>query len=366
LLSENISGDPTTANNGALSYVLDPAGNRVSLTSTLAVLPDQSFSYDPDDRLLTDTYDANGNTLTSGGNTFAYDFEDRLTQSDTSVQMAYDGDGNRIVRTQGGSTTRYLVDNLTPTGYAQVAEEVVGGAVVAQYTYGSSRISQNRGGILSYYGYDGGSSVRELFSDTGAVTDNYAYDAFGNTVVQTGSTVNEFLYRGEQSDSALGMYDLRARYYDPRKGRFLTADKSDAEASAPCDCGIRQTVVLEPTHNLFEYADADPVDRQDPSGFDDIFAYEASSTPGVQSHHIIEQRLQPYLIETESKLVCILEAAVALAIPDHQQITSAFRAAFPYKKPGAPPNCYTEAQVMAAIYVVYKNNPAIIQFMNKR
>lgn len=97
MLSENITGDPTAANNGALSYVLDPVGNRLSLTSTLAALPNQTFTYDSDDRLSADTYDANGNTLASGGNTFAYDFENRLIQFGSLVQMTYDGDGNRVV-----------------------------------------------------------------------------------------------------------------------------------------------------------------------------------------------------------------------------------------------------------------------------
>ena len=67
LLSENITGDPTATNNGALSYVLDPVGNRTSLTSTLATLSNQTLTYDADDRLSNDTYDANGNTLTSAG-----------------------------------------------------------------------------------------------------------------------------------------------------------------------------------------------------------------------------------------------------------------------------------------------------------
>jgi hypothetical protein len=119
-----------------------------------------------EDRLASDSSDANGNTLTSGGHSFSYDFEDRLTQFDASVQMTYNGDGNRVVRAQGGSTARYLVDDLTPTGYAQVTEEVASGTVAAQYTYGSRRISQNRAGAVSYYGYDAGGSVRQLFSDT--------------------------------------------------------------------------------------------------------------------------------------------------------------------------------------------------------
>ena len=41
-------------------------------------------------------------------------------------------------------TTRYLVDDLNPTGYLQVLEEVVGGAVQTRYTYGTSIVSQTR------------------------------------------------------------------------------------------------------------------------------------------------------------------------------------------------------------------------------
>ena len=87
--------------------------------------------------------------------------------------------------------------------------------------------------ITDYYSYDAGNSVRQLFSDTGAITDTYDYDAFGNTVARTGSTVNEFLYRGEQFDSALGLYYLRARFYIPRTGRFLTADGYENPQSSP-------------------------------------------------------------------------------------------------------------------------------------
>jgi YD repeat-containing protein len=106
LLTENITGDPTATNKGSLAYSLDPVANRLSLTSTVAALTNQSSTNDAADRLASDTYDANGNTLSSSGNMFSYDFGDRLTQLNATVQMAYDGDGNRVVRTQSGSTTR--------------------------------------------------------------------------------------------------------------------------------------------------------------------------------------------------------------------------------------------------------------------
>jgi hypothetical protein len=112
--------------------------------------------------------------------------QDRLSR--VQLQIVYDDDGNRVSETAGSVTTKYLVDELTPTGYAQVDEEIVNGSVSAQYTYGLMRISQNRSGAVSYFGYDGSGSVRQLLNGTGAVT---ASDASGNTAVQSGSTTEQ-------------------------------------------------------------------------------------------------------------------------------------------------------------------------------
>src|SRR5262249_21333977 len=93
LMSETISGDPVSANNGSLTYVLDAEGNRQVRSSTLAALAAQSFTFDANDRLASDAYDNNGNTLVSAGNTYTYDFEDRLTSvNNGAVMMIYDGD----------------------------------------------------------------------------------------------------------------------------------------------------------------------------------------------------------------------------------------------------------------------------------
>jgi hypothetical protein len=106
------------------------------LTSTIPSLPGSiSYSYDANDRLSTDNYDNNGNTISSGGPTNIYDFENRML-THGAVTMVYDGDGNRVGETAGGVTTSYLVDTLNPTGYSQVLDEVVGGAVTKTYAYG--------------------------------------------------------------------------------------------------------------------------------------------------------------------------------------------------------------------------------------
>ena len=163
----------------------------------------------------------------------------------------------------GGVTTRYLVDDLNPTGYAQVVEELVGGAVQRTYTYGLQRINQsqlvNGTWTPSFYGYDGLGSVRALADATGAVTDTYDYDAWGNSVNTTGTTANVYRYRGEQYDADLNLYYLRARYFNPLTGRFLTRDPEEGDLQDP------------PSLHRYMYAADDPVNQADPTGMD--YAY---------------------------------------------------------------------------------------------
>jgi RHS repeat-associated protein len=185
--------------------------------------------------------------------TYGYDFEDRMTIAG-AVTMVYDGDGNRASRTAGGVTTRFLVDDLTPTGYAQVAEELVSGAVTVRYTHGIQRISQSRAGVTHFYGYDGGGTVRQLTDTAGAVTDTYTYDAFGVLIGGTGSTANAYRYRGEQWDASVGMYYLRSRFLNPATGRFLSADTYSGYDAGP------------KTLHRYSYAESDPVNKVDPSG----------------------------------------------------------------------------------------------------
>ena len=58
-----------------------------------------------------------------------------------------------------------------------------------------------------------------------AVTHRYHYDAFGNLIEESGSVVeNPFRFDGRPYDPDIGLYDFRARWYDPRQGRFTTRD----------------------------------------------------------------------------------------------------------------------------------------------
>jgi RHS repeat-associated protein len=239
-------------------YMYDLVGNRTMLTSTIPSLPGSiMYSYDGNDRLSTDTYDNNGNTTVSGGVTNTYDFENRML-AHGSVTMVYDGDGNRVSEKVGSVTTKYLVDTLNPTGYSQVLDEVVGTTVKKVYTYGLQRISENQVSgstwTPTFYGYDGHGNVRFLTSSTGTVGNTYQYDAFGMPVASTGTTLNTYLYSGERFDSNLGLYHLRARYYNQATGRFETMD--------PYWGTIRNPATLP----RYYYTANNPTNFADPSG----------------------------------------------------------------------------------------------------
>jgi len=262
LTNEAVSLDPHSKN-GSVAYGLDPVGNRLSQTATLPGISTGTFAYSSDDQLSTETYDNNGNTLSTGGSTFTYDFENRLkSMNNGAVTVQYDGDGNRVAKTVGSVSTRYLVDDLNPTGYAQVVDEVANGTVQRTYTYGLQRINENQpigaAWTASFYGYDGFGTVRSLSNASGTVTDTYDYDAWGNAINVTGSTPNVYLYRGEQYDPDLCLYYLRARYYDSLTGRFLTRDPETGRMGAPS------------TLHKYLYDGADPANRLAPSGRGDV------------------------------------------------------------------------------------------------
>jgi RHS repeat-associated protein len=113
----------------------------------------------------------------------------------------------------------------------------------------------------SFYGYDGHGNVRFLASSGGAATDTYAFDAFGAQIASTGTTPNPYLYSGERFDQNIGLYHLRSRYYNSLTGRFGTMDLNAGNMFNPG------------TLRKYTYAQADPVNRVDPSGQADLFEY---------------------------------------------------------------------------------------------
>jgi RHS repeat-associated protein len=265
-----------TSGSQVTSWVYDDVGNRVSQTVDGTTL---SYTYDANDRLLTESdgtshvYDNNGNLVRtekgSATQRYSWDSSGRLSEHTDAAGVrtaySYDPDRIRVSRTSrlgeaDTQRTAYLIDYLQP--YAQVLEEAAGPATSSAlshqvaYVHGDDLIAQVRGGVAQHYHYDALGSTRLLSGASGAVSDRYAYTAYGELDAAGSSVVSENAYRytGEQFDSALGMYYLRARYMDPGRGRFMGMDPFAGYVTDPM------------SRHRYQYGHANPAMFVDPSG----------------------------------------------------------------------------------------------------
>lgn len=278
-----LTGEKITAADGKVTeytYAYDNVSNRILKTENGA---ETTYTYNALNQLTAETgvtyqYDDAGNliSVTSGTKStlYVYNAENKLiratVQEGNSVSVEeyeYDYAGNRSSKTTTvngvSETVKYLNDNSVLTNV--LAEFDDNGNVLCYYTIGSDLISQERNNVVSIYLYDGHGSVRGLIDSTGTLTDTYNYDAFGNLLDKTGTTVNNYLYCGEQFDSATGLYYLRARYMNPSTGTFITQDTYAGTIFDPASL------------HKYLYANANPVMYSDPSGYFTLADCSASS-----------------------------------------------------------------------------------------
>ena len=274
-------------------------------------LTNQVYTFNTNDWLNIDSYDANGNTTGSGGKPYFYDAMNRLTNVNNSIFITYDGDGNRVSKTVGSTTTFYLLDDRNPSGYVQVLEEwtVTASAtnLAKVYNYGSDLISQRVPNTsTNYFIYDGHGSTRALTDNAGTVKNVFTYDAYGILIASNTTAQTVYLYSGEQFDPDLGQYYLRARTYNPGTGRFWTMDTYQGFNQVPISL------------HKYLYGDANPVNMTDPSG-------RASTTAaqiGVAVHQYIGddfiKKVTPGGVSGPS-VVSILEDIPGFTLPTRLQ-----------------------------------------------
>ncbi len=161
--------------------------------------------------------------------TNTWDGENRLTNvalpDGVLNTMTYNGDGQRVQKQDSTGTTNHVWDGqniLLETNASNIIQAVY---TLDQLFYGDL-ISQSRGGIDSFYLFDSTDSTRQLSGVAGTATSVYLYDSWGSALQELGDS-STFLYHGRQGyyfDPDYGVYYIRARYYSPSTGRFLSRD----------------------------------------------------------------------------------------------------------------------------------------------
>ena len=183
-----------------------------------------------------------------------YNALNQLTQTltkNSKVSFTYDAEGLRTSKTVNGEKTVFVWD-----GDQLVMELSESGKVQKRYIHGNDLVYADKGTDTEkqYYVTDLHGNVVQLTDENGKVIKTYGYDSFGNEVKPDSKDENPFRYCGEYYDKETEEIYLRARYYQPNVGRFLTRDTYTGEEDEP-----------ESLH-LYAYCGNDGVNMVDPSG----------------------------------------------------------------------------------------------------
>ena len=206
------------------------------------------------------TYDGNGNRLTktTGTTTVSYAFDalNRLSAvsgGGIAAQYQYDGDGNRISQQAGASSYQYAVD-VVRRNPAVLNENGPDGNI--DFQYGLTILSGSSSTLEQFYQADGVGSTADVTDATDTLKASYTYDPWGKLLnpMDPLGTKDKFKFTGEALDPQTGLYYLRARYYDPTVGRFISKDPLSGSAA----------ILL--SRNRYAYALANPLRYTDALG----------------------------------------------------------------------------------------------------
>jgi RHS repeat-associated protein len=286
----------TTANSqtvASLGDTYDPDGNVLQESSTGLGDATQTYSYNNLDELTgdnsaPDAYDPDRNLTELDGQStpMTYDAADELT-SGPAGSYSHNRLGERTSQTNGATTTSYgwnQADNLTSVnggannlgeGYAYDANGLLqsstSNGTTTQLTWdtnasipllivdGHTNIIYGPGNLpleqISsdnqpvYYHHDQLGSTRLLTNTNGDPLETINYSPYGTPTITSGSATTNLLFAGQYTDPNNGMVYLRARWYDPATGQFLSIDPDDSQTDA-----------------AYYYAGDNPVTESDPSG----------------------------------------------------------------------------------------------------
>ena len=247
----------TYGDGSGVSYEYDALNNRTKEIYSNGDV--QDYVYDTKYQLkeiklngqVTDTFTYNpaGAVLTHNNKTFTYDEWDRMSgYSDGTNSYTYKYDANGI-RTQKNNK-QYIIDINNNV----VAETDSDGNITDEIIWGHQPLARKINGNWYYYIYNAHGDVVGLTDDAGTVVNTYDYTPWGEIRSETETVENPIKYAGEYYDDELNMIYLRARYYDPKIGRFTSYDIEEGEISNPLDM------------NRYVYCRNNPVKYVDPSG----------------------------------------------------------------------------------------------------
>ncbi len=242
-------------------YNYDAVGNRTS--SHLSA----NHIHDAANRLLQDdqfnyTYDANGNLRTKTDRvsgevtTYGWSAQDQLLSlglpHGAILQNQYDGRSRKIASGLSISRIVYVLD------FSHTLLRISGSERLA-YVYGTSLdhllCTFSSPDSIEYYHVDHLTSVVHTSSGMGLSTSSHSYSSYGEPLDPSAVTTSRVQHAGREFEQDSELLYLRARWYDPRAGRFISEDPLGFESD---------------DRNFYNYGLNSPITRLDPFGTDSL------------------------------------------------------------------------------------------------
>lgn len=209
---------------GANSFSYDGSSSRLSQATVDGVT--QSYSYDGR---------GNRTGLSSSTGTASYSWSKSNTLKSVelsptkTVSYGYDAAGLLSSRSVSGDPTEHFSWDTVSGSAPELIEDSD-----FDYIYGADstpflQIDKSTGEKTYLYGDERGSVVLATAEDGSALW-NRSYDEYGSKFTQTtapgvtGAAQTRFGFAGEYLDPDTGLYNLRARWYDPKSASFLSVD----------------------------------------------------------------------------------------------------------------------------------------------
>lgn len=239
----------------------------------------ESFEYDPADNLTkgigsTNTYDAASQLETGTGLTYSYDKLGERTKvtpgGGPATSYGYDqaGDLTSISRPAAGEVPAisesfaYDATGLLASKTAGLSTHYLSWDASAalplllddgerSYLYGPGGlpVEQISSEEPTYLHHDQLGATRLLTGTTGAATATFSYAPYGGLEGKTGTATTPLGFAGQYTDAETGLQYLRARFYDPGTGQFMSRDPIEGLTRRPYSYGLDN-----------------PLNRIDPSG----------------------------------------------------------------------------------------------------
>ena len=227
-----------TTNNGiGTAYYTNPLNQYTNILRASA--SPRELEYDLDDNLL-NLPSPSGRGGGGEGWLCQWDGENRLiaVYNDNAlvISNAYDHQSRRVLKVTPRETRTFLYDgwDLVQETIATATSTTTNHYVWGKDLSGTLQGAGGVGGLLAvcvdnscYFPlYDNNGNITAYVAEGGIVVAEYIYDAFGNTISQSGSMADTFPHRFSTKyyDAETGFYYYGYRFYSPALMRWLNRD----------------------------------------------------------------------------------------------------------------------------------------------